>query len=262
MLVSAATVRIIVGSILVACTHNIITVIHKKTKVGSTSHIPSADEYANTTEDEIKAWSLSEFITAYQAAKATTAELQELQGREFEAIGLLNGAHRYVPLAPLFADYMFGPGVWLGKGFDDSGLGYNVFKGQSEDGKLRSRRFRYKLQPSFFGPGDAVGLNYSDFNGDLLTNGMRDEVRKLNAKVYLGLGSYQLFGGMWNPAPFLVRVSDLPKKSFRVRPLEQAGREGWYIAHLRIGGYGGDTTESESATQTHVDGKAPGREEL
>jgi hypothetical protein len=49
----------------------------------------------------------------------------------------------------------------------------------------------------------AFKLNYGAYNSGTVRS-MRDELRKINDNLFLGLGSMALGGGSINPAPFVV----------------------------------------------------------
>ncbi|MCR9142314.1 MAG: hypothetical protein NXI24_08675 [bacterium] len=112
-----------------------------------------------------------------------------------------------------FTHNVFGEGRWLGKGLSpikDSGAtaqrgaGYNLFADPNDSDTIqRMRRFDVSLGPSEITNGDSLHLNYSHHNGGLV-HSMRDEIRKINDRLYLGMGHMALGGGAINPAPFLL----------------------------------------------------------
>jgi len=98
----------------------------------------------------------------------------------------------------------FGPGRWEGKAFHpvlkDKGYGYNIFK--DEGGKLyRTRKMDTVIGPSDYDGKPAFKLNYGAYNSGTVQS-MRDEIRKINDNLFLGLGYMALGGGKINPAPF------------------------------------------------------------
>ncbi|CAM9837342.1 unnamed protein product [Scytosiphon promiscuus] len=143
------------------------------------------------------------------------------------------------PIAAFLTHRLFGPGRWLGKGIrSSSSEGYNLFSsnpkattwaqpsspsfaGKDADGggsggssggggpsdTRRNRRFRFTpFAQSVFDGGESASLDYSlgEAKNGLLFSGMRDEVRKVNDRLYVGLGYIQVFGGKYNSIPFLL----------------------------------------------------------
>lgn len=106
--------------------------------------------------------------------------------------------------AAYFTHHFFGPGRWEGKAFNpsekDKGYGYNIFR--DAGGKIyRTRRMDTEIGPSDYDGKPAFKLNYGAYNAGTVES-MRDEIRKINDKLFLGLGYMALGGGKINPAPF------------------------------------------------------------
>eukprot|EP00752_Nemacystus_decipiens_P012270 g10876.t1 len=137
------------------------------------------------------------------------------------------------PVTAIITHRIWGPGRWLGKGVRaGSSEGYNLFSrspkadtlpsskdgggsggGSGGDGEcglpsdtLRERLFRFsQASDSVFDKGTSARLDYAKAgkNGPLF-GGMRDEIRKVNDKLFVGLGYIQAFGGKYNTAPFVL----------------------------------------------------------
>ncbi|CAB1113092.1 unnamed protein product [Ectocarpus sp. CCAP 1310/34] len=116
------------------------------------------------------------------------------------------------PITAIITHRIWGPGRWLGKGIrTGSREGYNLFASESKGIGLpsdtqRERCFRFsQSSDSVFDRGVSSELDYARAgkNGPLF-GGMRDEVRKVNDKLFIGLGYIQAFGGKYNSAPFVM----------------------------------------------------------
>ncbi|CAM9455893.1 unnamed protein product [Ascophyllum nodosum] len=132
------------------------------------------------------------------------------------------------PIASFITDRIWGPGRWLGKGLRGRGTeGYNIFassRSATESGQIRFSkdvrrlgRFRFSLvSDSVFDRGESSSLNYGyeKENGPLF-GGMRDEIRQVNDRVFVGLGYIQAFGGKYNTTPFILEAPPVGK--FRCR---------------------------------------------
>jgi len=112
--------------------------------------------------------------------------------------------------AEFYTHHFFGPGRWVGKAFfpfeKDKGSGYNIFLIKGKDGKevvARTRKMNTYIGKSAIDGKDSFHLDYSPFNSGTV-HSMRDELRKINDNIMLGMGYMALGGGSINPAPFLV----------------------------------------------------------
>lgn len=97
-------------------------------------------------------------------------------------------------------------GRWLAKAFapegPDTGRGYNVFV--IGDRVVRGTRMRTDIGPSQHDGRPAFRLDYSVYmRGPLGT--MRDEIRKVNDGLYLGVGVAGYTTWMRRPSPFLLQ---------------------------------------------------------
>ncbi len=116
------------------------------------------------------------------------------------------------PSSNLYVAYLFGPGKWDGKAFSPKdGFGYNIFR-STQDGKdviKRTKKMKTFIGKSQYDGKDSFHLDYSSFNGGLL-HSMRDEIRKINDNLYLGLGAMAASGGTINPMPFVLSGEKAP----------------------------------------------------
>jgi hypothetical protein len=105
----------------------------------------------------------------------------------------------------IYSDHFFGPGSWEGKAFlpgeNGRGSGYNMFR-------KGDRVFRTRKMDTFRGKSNIDGrqsfhIDYRPYNGGTVRS-MRDELRKINDTLYIGMGYMALGGGSINPGPFIV----------------------------------------------------------
>jgi hypothetical protein len=100
---------------------------------------------------------------------------------------------------------------WVGKAFrsegENTGTGYNLFVERTGDAvnTRRIRRITTAMGPTKIGKGDkpVFQIDYSKHNPGLI-HSMRDEIRQINANLYIGAGYMTLGGGFLNPAPFVL----------------------------------------------------------
>ncbi|CAM9818809.1 unnamed protein product [Chrysoparadoxa australica] len=111
------------------------------------------------------------------------------------------------------------PGRWEGKTFEANGTGFNRFRRGLEDTQ-KARPFRWSWMPSRYDGKPALRLNYRDKNRypakydgkrdgllwALLWGGMTDELRPVNGRLWIGLGSVKAFGGASNSSPFTLTL--------------------------------------------------------
>ena len=151
------------------------------------------------TLEDIRKLNKAEIFQLYYAASAPS--FQEFKG-EFAAVtvdvGILASGAAY------FTHHFFGPGRWEGKAFnptgENRGYGYNLF--QDAGGKIyRTRRMDTEIGPSDYDGKPAFKLHYGAYNSGTV-HSMRDEIRRINDRLFLGLGYMALGGGKINPAPF------------------------------------------------------------
>ncbi|UCH63002.1 MAG: hypothetical protein JSU77_00665 [Fidelibacterota bacterium] len=166
------------------------------------------DEIVGTSVEDLtlkhlKSLNRNEIVRVFgeMDAPAQTELIGEHKGEMLSA-GLVS------PLVLLYVHRLFGPGRWIGKGFEasetgDIESGYNIFvRGESIDRHVnRVRRFRAYLAPSRFDDLISLHIDYSPYNRGLAAT-FHDELRQIRASLYLGLGCIPIFGGRFNPFPF------------------------------------------------------------
>ncbi len=159
------------------------------------------------TPADIEKLSRAQVVQLFYAAPAPLYE--EMNG-ELKA-GMAGGGIMG-PASNLYVAFMFGPGKWDGKAFSPKeGFGYNIFK-TSQDGKdviKRARKMKTFIGKSQYDDKDSFHLDYSSFNGGLI-HSMRDEIRKINDKLYIGMGAMAPSGGIINPMPFILSGEQAP----------------------------------------------------
>lgn len=177
-----------------------------------------------------------EQILGIPVEKATAADIEKLgkadvfqlyyaaSAPDFKA---MNGEYRCKNLSVgvqavptnLYTNHVFGPGRWVGKAFTpagkNKGWGYNIFSAKGDDPALsagekagkkvffRTRKMDTGISPSKIDGKPSFCIDYSPYNGGTV-NSMKDELRKINDRLYLGMGYMALGGGSINPAPFIV----------------------------------------------------------
>ncbi|MCU0845692.1 MAG: hypothetical protein MUC76_12290 [Spirochaetes bacterium] len=157
------------------------------------------------TPDDITKLSKSEFRQLFHALDAPA--FPELKG-EYRAMNLPVGI--MAAMVDFYTDHFFGPGRWVGKAFfpfsGSGGWGYNLFEQTSSDGKPvinRSRKMNTTVGPSAYDAKNAFLIEYAAHNGGIVHT-MRDELRRVNDRLYIGYGSLGTGGGSLNPSPFIV----------------------------------------------------------
>jgi hypothetical protein len=108
-----------------------------------------------------------------------------------------------------YVNVLMGPGRWVGDAFypfeDTQGWGYNKFekkiKGQLKI--IRALKMNTYLGKSVFDEKNSFHVDYSPYCRGL-NHSMKDEIRTINDKLYLGLAYFSWSGGKKNPGAFLV----------------------------------------------------------
>lgn len=177
---------------------------------GSPSDILGKDPSLAAVEDITKL-SKSEFRQLFHALDAPA--FHELKG-EYRAMNLPRGI--MAGMVDFYTDHFFGPGRWVGKAFfpfsDSAGWGYNLFEKASPDGAAilnRARKMNTRVGPSSYDGKDSFLINYAPYNGGIVHT-MRDELRRVNDRLYIGYGSLGIGGGSLNPSPFIVYGKPTP----------------------------------------------------
>ena len=108
-------------------------------------------------------------------------------------------------LSKFISNRLFGPGVWLGKEFNDDNVGQNLFG--TRNSVQRSKQFTCHVDASTLDGKPTLVLHYSRFNRfHPVAWGMRDELRKIDrfGNVLIGCGGLAISGGVRNFAPFVL----------------------------------------------------------
>lgn len=159
------------------------------------------------TAADIEKLSRAKVVQLFYAASAPLYE--DLNG-EYKA-GMAGGGIMG-PSSKLYVAFLFGPGAWSGKAFSSKeGYGYNIFI-RNENGKdiaTRTRKMKTFIGKSKYDGKQSFHLDYSSFNGGLI-HSMRDEIRKINDNLYLGMGAMAASGGTVNPMPFVLSGEAAP----------------------------------------------------
>lgn len=176
-----------------------------KYKGESVAEILGKDPELATADDCLRLPKNRYFQLYYAAQCPATTDLKG----EYEAInhpgGILAGG------VQVYTDHFFGPGKWVGKAFQpldsQKGEGYNIFQKKGGDGRpvlTRARKINTFIGKSAYDGKNAYHLDYSPYNGGLV-HSMHDELRKINDRLFVGLGHMASGGGSINPAGFVVQ---------------------------------------------------------
>jgi len=163
------------------------------------------------TLDDVKKLSKADVFQLFYAAPPP--EFTEMKG-EYSAVTLNVGVLAFA--ADFFTYHFFGPGYWEGKAFypfeEQQGWGYNLFSEKDEVGTkrfIRTRRMNTWVGPSTIDDKVSFHLDYSPYNTGLV-HSMHDEIRKINDRLFIGLGYMAAGGGSLNPAPFVLHGAPQP----------------------------------------------------
>lgn len=153
------------------------------------------------TLDDIKKLGKADCVQLFYAAPAPSIE--DLNG-EYSGVVLNVGIMGLT--VEFFIHNLFGPGHWEGKAFSPSdkirGSGYNLFT--DSDGTVRrTRRMDTEIGPSVYDGKPSLKINYGPYNSGLVGT-QRDDLRKVNDTLFIGLGHNTLGGGSVNPGPFVI----------------------------------------------------------
>ncbi len=114
-----------------------------------------------------------------------------------------------------YAHNLMGPGHWEAKGFypfeKRKGQGYNMFtlRTDGESKSIRTLRMDTFMGNSIFDDKESFHLVYEAYNDDH-NHTMRDEIRMINERLYIGLG-YSIWNlGAFNSAPFVLYGEPAP----------------------------------------------------
>jgi hypothetical protein len=154
--------------------------------------------------EDVDKLSKSDVMQLFYAADAP--EFAKIKG-EYKArlvsVGILSFVNDY------YAHHLMGPGHWEAKAFfpfqEDEGWGYNLFSvGKDADSRtVRTMKMDTSVGRSRFDEKDSFHLVYRAHNKGR-NNSMRDEVRRINDRLFIGLGYVSWSLGKWNPSFFLL----------------------------------------------------------
>jgi hypothetical protein len=108
-----------------------------------------------------------------------------------------------------YAHHLMGPGHWDAKAFfpfeSDKGWGYNLFtSGKGGETQLvRTMKMDTFVGKSRFDDKDSFHLVYKSYNAGF-NHTMRDEIRKINDRLYIGMGCLAWNLDTLNPCPFIL----------------------------------------------------------
>ncbi len=144
---------------------------------------------------------------------ARVPELSNMKG-EYKAVTL--GVGVLAPAVDFYTHHLFGPGHWEGKAFcptgENRGRGYNLFSVKDENKdpvKARARRIVTFVGPSNIDGKTSFHLEYRTHNRGLVKT-MQDEIRRINDRLFIGMGHMAVGGGAMNPAPFVLYGKPAP----------------------------------------------------
>ena len=160
-----------------------------------------------------------EHATPALLERLSKADLMQLfYAAEAPAVDSMSGEYRaklisagiMAPAVDFYTHHFFGSGRWTGKAFrplkGNAAEGYNLFAREDAVGGIRiirMRRMKTYLAPSPIDGRVSYHLDYRPYNGGLV-HGMHDELRRINDRLYIGMGYMEIGGGPMNPAPFAV----------------------------------------------------------
>jgi hypothetical protein len=154
--------------------------------------------------DQVEKLSKSDIMQLFYAASAP--KFAEMKG-EYRAKLISTGI--LFPVANFYAHHLMGPGHWEAKAFfpfeSDKGWGYNLFtSGKGGETQLvRTMKMDTFVGKSRFDDKDSFHLVYKAYNTGL-NHTMRDEIRKINDRLYIGMGCLAWNMGTLNPCPFIL----------------------------------------------------------
>jgi hypothetical protein len=201
----------VVAVLLVLNAINILQAGSRKADGRSMQRILGCDP-ETATYDDIEKLSRKDKMQLFHAA--LVPKFEDING-EYQA-RLLSGGVLGAATA-WFTHHMFPTGrptlktEWVGKAFRSAGAhtgtGYNLFVERTGD-SVNTRRLRKidtAMGPTKIGRGDkpVFQVDYRKHNPGLIQS-MRDEIRQVNANLYIGAGYMALGGGFLNPAPFVL----------------------------------------------------------
>ena len=162
------------------------------------------------TAADIRRLSKARIMQLFYAAKAP--EFAEMKG-EYKSYQFGNGI--LGPAVLFYAHKLMGPGHWMGKAFfpfeKDKGRGYNLWRtgGGEKESIRRSMEMDTFAGRSRFDGKNSFHLVYKAYNRGR-NHTMRDEIRKINDRLFIGLGCLAWNLDTLNPAQFLLYGEPAP----------------------------------------------------
>jgi hypothetical protein len=156
------------------------------------------------TVADIEKLSKAEIMQLFYAASAP--EFSQMKG-EYKSHQFSNGI--LGPAVLFYAHKLMGPGHWEGKAFlpveERKGWGYNLWTVRKGGGDsiVRAMKMDTFLGKSRFDDKASFHLVYKDYNKGR-NHTMRDEIRKINDRLFIGLGCMEWNLDTLNPAEFLL----------------------------------------------------------
>lgn len=155
---------------------------------------------------DIKDLPKSKLIQIFYAAEAP--DIYKLDG---EIMGELAPVRILFFLGDFFTKYIYGEGdKWIGKGFHPCGSdrcwGYNIFESAEQKDNnqiLRKRKMATYVAVSNIDKRNSYMIDYTPYNKGLV-HIFRDELRKINEGLYIGMGYLNFPGGSRINFPFIL----------------------------------------------------------
>ena len=160
-----------------------------------------ADQAVPEHIDKLKKSDIMQLFYAAESPKFT-----EMKG-EYKAKLIPTGI--LFPGNNFYAHDMMGPGHWDAKAFfpfeSNQGWGYNLFTSNKGENAVivRTMKMDTHVGESRFDKKDSFHLVYKAYNAGL-NHSMRDEIRKINDRLYIGMGCLAWNMDTLNPCPFIL----------------------------------------------------------
>lgn len=202
---------IFTGSIVILLLIVVINILQNGKLIKEDAKLPlitdiTEKEAENLVLEDLHTLSKSQLMKIFMASPAP--QIDDLEG-EYQAgnfnVGVLASFVKF------FTNHFFGKGRWVGKAFQasgDTGDGYNIF--DHKEGSNRHRRFKTHVGLSNIDGRQSFHLVYREFNKGIWVSSMHDEVRKVNDKLFIGMGSTAWGLGFRNPSTFYIMGPSTP----------------------------------------------------
>ena len=153
---------------------------------------------------DVESLSSSKIIQLFSTLEAPA--FSEMKG-EYNTKMIKNGFSGW--FGDFYVNVLMGPGRWVGDAFfpfeETQGWGYNKFERKTKGQRkiIRTLKMNTNLGKSVFDDKNSFHVDYSPYCRGL-NHSMKDEIRKINGRLYLGLAYFGWSGGKRNPGSFLV----------------------------------------------------------